>query len=393
MTARASDGKAEKRSAGGVHSVNRILQQILVVDRAALVAGHMGAIESTGDDLVDGRVGNEIARELLDDELVVGLVLTKRLEHPVAPQPHLPPRIHVNSAGVGVARDVEPRHRHALGVAGAIRLFGQQHVNEALVTISARVGDIGVGFFGRGRQTSEVQKEPAHDVFGFGLAARRDAVALEARKYKAVDGIVRPVFVVHHRKSARFGRGERPVKVVGRARHQPAMQQRALVGGDRPLAALGRRHHPLRIMFVDALPKQTGLGVARNNRRAVPARPDRFVTDIKAKTRLLRLSVRAVAKKAAVGKNWSDVAPVKDRRSLDRRLRYQRNERQGRTRELRKLEIRKRAASNGYRDACKDERGSRNTHASKCNGGRTSTNPSHSSPARTLAALQFDPLA
>ncbi len=101
----------------------------------------------------------------------------------------------------------------------------------------------------------------------------------------------------------------------------------------------------------------------------------RFVTDIKAKTRLLLLSIGAVAKKAAVGKNWSDVAPVKDRRSLDRRLRYQRNERQGRTRELRKLEIRKRAASYGYRDACKDEWGSRNGHASKCNGGSDLNQP------------------
>ncbi len=58
--------------------------------------------------LVERRVRQQVAGELLDGELVERQVLVEGLDHPVAVRPHLAVVVEVDAVRVGVAGDVEP---------------------------------------------------------------------------------------------------------------------------------------------------------------------------------------------------------------------------------------------------------------------------------------------
>ena len=152
----------------------------------------MRAVEPARDDLISRCVWNQVARELLDDELVVGLVFAEGLDHPIAPEPHLAARIHVNARRVGVARDVEPRHGEALRSARCVRLFGEEAIHKLFVAVRARVGDVGVGFARRWWQACEIEVDAAHEVFRRGFRTRFDAHLLQAREHEAIDVAARP---------------------------------------------------------------------------------------------------------------------------------------------------------------------------------------------------------
>ena len=131
------DGEAQPDGAGGLDPIDRIFQKIFVGDGAAFVAGHVVSMEPTGDQLFDGRIRQKIARELFDGESIERHVLAEGVEDPVAIGPDLAAGIHVDAAGVGEASEVEPGRRHPFGEAGAIRLLGEQAIDEAFVGIVA----------------------------------------------------------------------------------------------------------------------------------------------------------------------------------------------------------------------------------------------------------------
>jgi hypothetical protein len=73
-------------------------------------------VEAGGDFLLERGVGQEIAGELLDGELVEGFVLVEGADHPVAPRVQLAVAVHLVAVGVGVARGIEPVGGHAFAV-------------------------------------------------------------------------------------------------------------------------------------------------------------------------------------------------------------------------------------------------------------------------------------
>jgi hypothetical protein len=68
----ASDGQAEPGLSQGVHAVDHGFRpELFGLDSAFLI--HHGIAEKTGGDaLVESRVGEQVARQLLDGELVKG---------------------------------------------------------------------------------------------------------------------------------------------------------------------------------------------------------------------------------------------------------------------------------------------------------------------------------
>jgi hypothetical protein len=83
--------QAQEHRPGRRRAVDRVLDQVLLGDRAALV-GHDVVAQETGRDLLRvGGVGQQVAGQLLGQEPVERHVLAVGLEHPVAPQPHLAP--------------------------------------------------------------------------------------------------------------------------------------------------------------------------------------------------------------------------------------------------------------------------------------------------------------
>src|SRR5262249_40760159 len=108
--------KAEKRGPGGGHAVhNGIYAVLLEVDAAFVVAGSV-AVEAGGDQLLRCRVGQHVARDLLDDELVERQVAVERLEHPVAILPNLAPAVDGVAIGIGATGEMEPVPAPALAV-------------------------------------------------------------------------------------------------------------------------------------------------------------------------------------------------------------------------------------------------------------------------------------
>ena len=62
-------------------------------------------------------VGQQVAGELLDRELVERHVAVEGVDHPVAPPPHVALAVGLVAVGVGIAGRVEPAGRHPLAVA------------------------------------------------------------------------------------------------------------------------------------------------------------------------------------------------------------------------------------------------------------------------------------
>ena len=90
-------------------------------------------------------LGQQIAGQLLDRELVERKIAVERGDDPVAPRPHHAMTVDVVAVRVGVARGVEPGHGHALAVARRL----QQRVDAPLVRVGRPVGEKGVDVGGR----------------------------------------------------------------------------------------------------------------------------------------------------------------------------------------------------------------------------------------------------
>jgi hypothetical protein len=58
--------------------------------------------------LFDGRIWPKVAGELVDDELVVGLIAVERGDDPIAVFPDLARRVDGVAVGIGVAGNIKP---------------------------------------------------------------------------------------------------------------------------------------------------------------------------------------------------------------------------------------------------------------------------------------------
>ena len=112
--------------------------------------------------------------------------------------------IDVVAVGVGIAREIEPLHRHAL----AVLRQGQQAVHLLLVGVGGLVGEEGVDFGGGGRQAGEVEADAAQQGGAVGLGRGLESLAFQARQHQAVDRIARPLLIADggHRGALRAAR-------------------------------------------------------------------------------------------------------------------------------------------------------------------------------------------
>src|SRR5207244_1078326 len=104
---------------------------------APLLVDHRVAQKAGGDDLVLRRFGEEVSRNLLDNELVVGQVAIQRADHPIAIEPDLALLILLESIGVGVARRIQPVPPPAL----AVMRRSEESLHLLLIGVPAPVGE------------------------------------------------------------------------------------------------------------------------------------------------------------------------------------------------------------------------------------------------------------
>ena len=105
---RAARRQAEPDLRRRLRAVARVQHQVFFGDGAALVGRDVAAIEAGGHLLVERAIGQQVAGQLLDRELIEGHVSIEGSDHPVAIRPHLAVVVEMNAVRVGVASGVEP---------------------------------------------------------------------------------------------------------------------------------------------------------------------------------------------------------------------------------------------------------------------------------------------
>jgi len=138
----AAQSHAEKDRAIGIDPIVDIAHVSLVLDGAAFIGGDMAAEKTGGHGLFESGAGQKIAGDLLDHELVEGLVLVEGAHDPVAVGPHLAVVVQVHAVGVAVASGIQPEAGHMLAVARR----PEKPVHDLLVSVRRRVLEKGIRF-------------------------------------------------------------------------------------------------------------------------------------------------------------------------------------------------------------------------------------------------------
>ena len=125
-------------------------------------------MEPGRDSLLDRRIWQQVASDLLNRELIVRHVVVERIDHPIAVQPCDSAPVRLEAVGVGVPRQVEPELRLPL----AIVLCFEQSFDRVLIRVRAVVGEERVDLFNAGREADEVEAD-ATDQSLFGRLGRR----------------------------------------------------------------------------------------------------------------------------------------------------------------------------------------------------------------------------
>ena len=157
----AAGGEAHPDGDGGVRAVHGVAEDELLIDAAAFTGGDVAAIEPGGYLLIHGGIGQEIAGELPDGELIVGKVLVEGANHPVAVGPHAAFVVEVQAVGVCIAGGIEPEAAHVLAIA-----FGFQEAgDDFFIGVGCGVGDEGIDLCQSRWQAGEVQCDAADEGF------------------------------------------------------------------------------------------------------------------------------------------------------------------------------------------------------------------------------------
>ena len=153
-----------------------------------------------------------VARDLLPDEAIVGLVRVERLDQVVAVAVHLGPvHVELEPAGVRVADQIHPVARPALAVVRR----GQQAIDQPRPRVGRGVVDEGVDLGGRRRQAEHVEVRAAHQRPLAGRGRRRQPARLHGRQQEGVDRVAAPRRVRHRRRRAAHRLDEGPVGAFG----------------------------------------------------------------------------------------------------------------------------------------------------------------------------------
>ena len=305
VAARALHREAHEAVAGGHHPVVDAVLTEFLGDGAAFEGHAVQPVESGRHPLVLRRTGQEVAGELLGQELVVRLVLIERLQHPVAPRPGEHRFVARVAPGIGVTRQVEPADGQML----AETRRREQRVHPAFEGVGRVVGEEGVDLLGRRRQSRQGEGGAAEELGALRGRGRPESGGFDAGEDEAVQRVLRPGRVLDRRHGVGARRSEAPVRFILRALLHPAGQDVFFGGGQRPVE-LRRRHHVFRVFRADAFDHLALLEVAGDHGAFAALeflrRAFRFVETQAGLAAFVR--IRAVAAVATVGQQRPYVA-------------------------------------------------------------------------------------
>ena len=112
----AFEGKPQNAFAQRIGSVADIGRPVFLIDHAAFLRDRMIAVEAGGKYGLHISVRDQIACDLQGDEVVVGHIGAKCMDHPIAPWPHTAVAVVLISMRIGIAGHIEPQLGHVLCV-------------------------------------------------------------------------------------------------------------------------------------------------------------------------------------------------------------------------------------------------------------------------------------
>ncbi len=170
---RALDRDAKHALADRFHAVEKRLHSELLGIDAAFFVEHGVAKKAGGDAIVLRCAGQQVARDLANDKLIIGQVAIHGVDHPVAVEPDLAGLVFFKAVGIGVAGGVQPD----AGPSFAVMRRGEQAVDLFLICLRAVVVDEGIDFFWRGRQADEIEAETAQKSRAVGFWRGRELIS------------------------------------------------------------------------------------------------------------------------------------------------------------------------------------------------------------------------
>ena len=295
MAAGALEREAEEGSRGGVDPVGDILHPVLLVDDPPFGREHVIAAEASGHPLGDGGISEQVARHLLGHELVEGDVLRERPDHPIPPGPERPRLVVVVAVGVGVPGDIEPLHRHPLGIPRR----HQKSVDHALVGRGSGIGEKRCNLLRRRRKARQIEGHAPQPGRPVGLGRGLEPLCFEPGKNEPIEIAPRPIAAPHRRDRRALSGKKGP---VGRERGtgiDPPDEEGPLLARE-GLAKRFRWHLRL-VRRMDAGHHRAGRRITgHDRRRAAVARRQGFAPDVEPQAGLAGMLVRPVATPAMV---------------------------------------------------------------------------------------------
>ncbi len=205
--------------------------------------------------------------------------------------------------GVGKANHVEPADGQPFAIIGR----RQEPIDELLVCkLCVFIGrlDEGIHLVGARWQAEDVERQPADQSAWIGLGRQLETKRGQSFPHQHVDGVGPRLDVGPDRLFVG------PVTLVGRALHDPLLQEILLRGGQL-LVGLGRRHDLFGVRACDAGDEGTG---PWDGRRYGP-RADRQVPDVEPQAGFAFALVGTMALQAVFGEDGANVAIEEDFRS------------------------------------------------------------------------------
>ncbi len=116
VAAAAVEREPHPHRADRLRLVEHILHPILRRDAPTLAIDHVIAIKARRQNLLLGRLGQQVPGDLLHGKPVVGLIGIECPHHPIAPRPHRALAVALIAVAVRVPSRLQPIPRHPLAI-------------------------------------------------------------------------------------------------------------------------------------------------------------------------------------------------------------------------------------------------------------------------------------
>ena len=230
-----ADGALAGEAEPGIHhrggAIERVAEDVFGIDRAALARRDIAAIEAGGDELLLRRVGQQIARDLLDGELIERQIAVVSIDHPIAIRPDRALVIQMQPVRVAIARLVQPMMGHLLAIARR----SEQPIHHLFVSVRRvdRARKASTSAIVGGRPVRS-KRHPAQQRRAIRFRRRLQPLLFQPRPDKAIDRIlIRPIIPIppigpHLPRAGAAGRTrplKRPMLLIRRALLDPALDR------------------------------------------------------------------------------------------------------------------------------------------------------------------------